>query len=56
MKIETERLILREFTVDDFDAKKRFIDCYENNRSYVLSAVYSDAHKFQSDYYDKFMI
>ena len=43
-------------TVDDFDAKKRFIDCYENNRSYVLSAVYSDAHKFQSDYYDKFMI
>ena len=43
-------------TVNDDDARRRFVDCYENNRDYVLRTVYSDAHKFQSDYYDKFMI
>ena len=43
-------------TIDDTDAKKRFTDCYAINRDYVLRTVYSDAHKFQSDYYDKFII
>jgi hypothetical protein len=43
-------------TVDDDDAQKRFVDCFNVNRDYVIRAVYSDAHKFQSDYYDKFMI
>ena len=43
-------------TVDDPDAQKRFVDAYAVNRDYVLRTVYSDAHKFQSDYYDKFMI
>ena len=43
-------------TVDDYDAKKRFTDIYEVNRDYCIRTVYSDAHKFQSDYYDKFMI
>lgn len=43
-------------TVDDTDAQKRFVDYYAVNRDYVIRTVYSDAHKFQSDYYDKFMI
>ena len=43
-------------TVNDDDARKRFTDCYYTNRDFVLRTVYSDAHKFQSDYYDKFMI
>lgn len=43
-------------TIDDEEARKRFIDCYAINRDYCLRTVYSDAHKYQSDYYDKFMI
>lgn len=42
--------------IDDKDATKRFVDCYMNNRDYIIRTVYSEAHKFQSDYYDKFMI
>lgn len=42
--------------IDDADIKKRFIDCYEVNKDYCIRVVYSDAHKFQSEYYDKFMI
>ena len=32
------------------------MDKYTINRDYVIRAVYSDAYKFQSDYYNKFMI
>lgn len=43
-------------TIDDKDAIKRFVDSYTVNRDYCIRTVYSDAHKFQSNYYDKFMI
>ena len=43
-------------TIDDTDARKRFVDCFAVNSDYVIRTVYSEAHKFQSDYYDKFMI
>lgn len=43
-------------TVDDLDARKKFIDAYAVNRDYVIRTVYSDAYKFQSDYYNKFII
>ena len=43
-------------TIDDEDAKKRFVDTFNVNRDYCIRVVYSEAHKFQSDYYDKFMI
>lgn len=41
--------------VDDSDAQKKFTDCYNINKDYILRTVYSDAYKFQSEYYDKFM-
>ena len=41
---------------DDPDARKRYVDAFTINRDYVIRTVYSDAHKFQSDYYNKFMI
>lgn len=43
-------------TIDDLDFKRKFIDAFVVNRDYVIRTVYSDAHKFQSDYYDKFII
>lgn len=43
-------------TIDDSEAKKIFTDCYATNRDYVIRTVYSDAYKFQSDYYNKFII
>lgn len=43
-------------TIDDSDFKRKFIDAYALNRDYVIRVVYSDAYKFQSDYYNKFMI
>lgn len=43
-------------TIDDSDFKRRFLDAFTVNRDYVIRAVYSDAHKFQSDYYNKFII
>lgn len=43
-------------SIDDADIKKRFIDCYELNRDYCVRVMYSEAHKFQSEYYDKFMM
>lgn len=43
-------------TIDDSDAQKKFTDCYGINKDYILRTVYSDAYKFQSKYYDKFII
>ena len=43
-------------TVDNSDVKNTFIDTYAVNRDYVIKTVYSDAYKFQSDYYNKFII
>jgi hypothetical protein len=43
-------------TVDDADFRRKFIDTYAINRDYVIRTVYSDAYKFQSDYYNKFII
>lgn len=43
-------------TIDDSDFKRKFLDTYAVNRDYVIRTVYSDAYKFQSDYYDKFII
>lgn len=43
-------------TIDDSDFKRKFMDIYSVNRDYVIRTVYSDAHKFQSDYYNKFII
>lgn len=43
-------------TIDDDEFKRKFMDAYVVNRDYVIRAVYSDSHKFQSDYYNKFII
>lgn len=43
-------------TIDDSDFKRKFLDTFAVNRDYVIRAVYSDANKFQSDYYNKFII
>ena len=43
-------------TVDDATIKRKFTDTYELNRDYVVRAVYSDAYKFQSNYFNKFII
>lgn len=43
-------------TITNEEAKNKFIDIFAVNRDYVLRTVYSDAYKFQSDYYNKFMI
>ena len=43
-------------TIDDSEFKRKFIDAYAVNRDYIIRCVYSDAHKFQSDYYNKFII
>jgi hypothetical protein len=43
-------------TVDNTEIKNKFVDKYAVNRDFVLRTVYTEAHKFQSDYYNKFMI
>ena len=43
-------------TIDNTHVKNMFIDKYTVNRDYVLRTVYTEAHKFQSDYYNKFII
>ena len=43
-------------TIDDEEAKRKFLHWYAINRDYVIRTVYSDAYKFQSDYYNKFII
>ena len=42
--------------VSDTDARDKFVDHYGLCRDYVARVVYSDAYKFQSDYYDQFII
>lgn len=34
---------------------EKFIDLINKNRQYILSTLYSEAFKYQSDYYDKFI-
>lgn len=43
-------------TIDSTEAKDMFTDAYNVNRDYILRTVYSDAYKFESDYYNKFII
>ena len=43
-------------TVSDEEALKKFTDIYSINRNYCMHVVYSEAHKFKSDYYNKFFI
>lgn len=37
------------------EVREKFIDLINKNRQYILSTVYSEAFKYQSDYYDKFI-
>ena len=43
-------------SIDDADARKKFIDAYNVNRDYILKSFYDDTYKYQSDYFDKFTI
>lgn len=43
-------------TIDDSEFSKKFVDSFAINRDYTIRTVYSDAYKFQSDYYNKFII
>lgn len=38
------------------EVHNKFLDCLERNRVFFLKTVYSDAYKFNSDYYDNFII
>ena len=42
-------------SIDDADARKKFIDAYNINRDYIMKSFYDDTYKYQSDYFDKFM-
>lgn len=42
--------------VDNSDIKAKFVDTYVVNSDYVTRAVFSEAYRFQSEYYNKFMI
>ena len=42
--------------VIDDEALKKFIDIYSLNREYCIRNVFSEAHKLQSTYYNKFII
>lgn len=41
---------------DAIEVQKRFRELLEKNRVIFIRTIYSEAYKFQSDYYDKFMI
>ena len=43
-------------TVDNTFVKNKFKDKFAINRDYVIRTIYSDAYKFKSDYYNKFII
>lgn len=43
-------------SVSNTSIKNKFIDKYAINRDYIIKTIYSDAYKFQSDYYNKFII
>lgn len=42
-------------TVDNETIRSKFIMTYNKNRAYTLRRVYSEAYKFNSDYYDSFI-
>ena len=42
--------------IDDYYIKKKFIEYYNINRDYCERVIYSEAYKYDSDYYDKFII
>lgn len=42
--------------VDDYEAKSKFMDAFVLNSDYVIRVIYSEAYKFQSTYYNKFII
>lgn len=43
-------------TADSIEVETRFKELLEANRRTTLYTVYSEAYKFQSDYYDRFMM
>ena len=43
-------------TIEAPEVRKMYTDKYAVNRDYVIRTVYTDSHKFQSDYYNKFII
>ena len=43
-------------SIDDADIKNKFLDTFANCRDYIIRCVYDDAYKYQSDYYNKFII
>lgn len=43
-------------TIDDNDIRTKFVDAFEVNREYIIRCVYADCYKFESDYYNKFII
>lgn len=42
--------------IDDYYIKKKFIEYYNINKDYCERVIYSDAYKYNSEYYDKFII
>ena len=43
-------------SVDNMDIYNKFLDAFTINSDYIVRAIYSDAYKFNSDYYNKFII
>ena len=43
-------------SIDNQEIRDKFVDKYAINLDYVIRNVYSDAYKFQSEYYNKFII
>jgi hypothetical protein len=43
-------------TIESVEISDKFKDKYERNREYTMKTVYSDAFKYQSDYYDNFIM
>ena len=41
--------------IDSAEIEKEYLDRLEVNRDYVVRSVYSDAYRFESDYYDNIM-
>lgn len=41
--------------IENETIRSKFISQYNKNRSYVMRKVYSEAYKFESDYYDSFI-
>ena len=43
-------------TINDLEARNKFISTYDINRTYVMKTIYTESYKYLSEYYDKFMI